>query len=83
MPTAQEVHSATLEIIEQSGRDQPFCPACGRPNNAVARDGVIWIECQEWADRKSLIGRIVLATAGHTRHQLVDEPPSVPISESS
>jgi hypothetical protein len=78
MQPLQEARTATLEIIEQAGRDQPFCPSCGSPNHAVARDGVIWIECQAWGDRKSLIARIILATAGHTRHQLVDEPPSRP-----
>ena len=83
MQSQQEALTATLEIIEQAGRDQPFCPACGRPNHAVARDGVIWIECQGWCDRKSLMARITLAIAGHTRHQLVDEPPSIPILEPS
>jgi ribosomal protein L37AE/L43A len=83
MQSHQEAQTATLEIIEQSGRDQPFCPSCGRPNHAVARDGVIWIECQAWGDQTSLLARIILATAGHTRHQLVDEPPSVPILETS
>ena len=83
MQPHQEVLASTLEIIEQAGRDQPLCPSCGRPNHAVARDGVIWIECQGWGERQSLIARILLATAGHTRHQLVDEPPSIPILESS
>ncbi len=83
MQAQQEALTATLEIIEQAGRDQPYCTTCGRPNNAVARDGVIWIECQGWADRKSLIARVLFATAVHTRHQLVDEPPSVPIPEPS
>jgi hypothetical protein len=83
MQSHQDAFTATLEIIEQSGRDQPNCPACGLPNHAVARDGVIWIECQGWSDRKSLVARIIYATAGHVRRQLVDEPPSVPIPELS
>jgi hypothetical protein len=77
MQFRQDTNTATLEIIEQAWREQPSCTACGRPNHAVARDGIIWIECQRWADRKSLIARVISATAGHTRTPLVDEPPSV------
>lgn len=74
MQARQEAHTATLEIIEQAWRDQPYCTACGQPNHAVARDGVIWIECQGWSDSKSLISRVILTATGHTRSQLVDEP---------
>lgn len=83
MQTHQEALNATLEIIEQAGRDQPYCTTCGRPNHAVARDGIIWIECQGWEDRKSLIARVLFATAAHSRQQLVDEPPGAPNSEPS
>ena len=76
MQSRQEANTATLEIIEQAWRDQPFCTACGRPNHAVARNGIIWIECQGWDERRSLLSRVISTTAGHTRNQLVDEPPS-------
>ncbi len=83
MQTHQDALTATLEIIEQAGRDQPYCATCGRPNHAVARNGIIWIECQGWEDRKSQIARVLFAAAAHTRHQLVDEPAGIPTSEPS
>lgn len=77
MQSRQEINTANLEIIEEAWRDQPVCTACGQSNHVVARGGIIWIECRGWEDRKSLISRVISATAGHTRKQLVDEPPRI------
>jgi len=83
MQTHEQDLTTALEIIEQESRDHPYCAACGEPTLPVARNGVIWLECRSWTDRKSRLARIIAFQAGHTRRVLVDESTATPVSETS
>jgi len=65
-------NTAALEAIDQVGRDNPFCAACGSPNLPVARDGAIWFQCSSLDDRKTLLRRVVTLDFGHTRQIIVE-----------
>jgi hypothetical protein len=65
-------HTSILERLEREERETPFC-GCGTATMAVARDGVLWLECSSLTPRKPLIRRLLTLDLeiGHTRHPIV------------
>jgi hypothetical protein len=65
-------HTAILELLETEERETPFC-GCGAATVAVARGGVLWLECSSLSPRKSLVNRLLTfrLEIGHTRRPIV------------
>jgi hypothetical protein len=65
--------SDVLERIELAEREQPFCPACGRPTLPVVRSRSVWLECQHHPSRLSRLFSLD-ALVGHTHHLITEIP---------